>query len=500
MTDPYRALEETFRKLSRIDHAITFLQWDHMVMMPPAGNMPRSEALAELSALHHEILLDGKVGAFLSQAGEQSLDQIQHINLREMQRTYDRAACLTTSLVKAQTLAGSKCEHDWRRQRQENDWDGFKNNFQAVVNLAREEAQIRFEKSNSSYSTRYDAMLDLYCTGDSSEFIEDVFSQLKEKLPPLLQRIVEKQKKQPPPHLAGTFPIPKQKELSRSLMQALGFDFNAGRMDVSAHPFSTGCTGDQRITTRFQEGEIFNALLATAHETGHATYESGLPAHLEGLPAGQARNLCLHESQSLLFEKQIFLSRPFIDFFTPSIHSILPATSSVESKSFWQTATKVTPSLIRVEADEVTYPLHVILRFEIERDLINGAIEIDDIPELWDLKMQQYLSISTKGNYKDGCMQDMHWTDGSFGYFPSYTIGALNSAQLFNTIRESFSDWREQLQNGSIGFIFQWLSDNVWSKGSTMESQEILTRATGQQTSPAFFLQHLKDRYLEERY
>jgi len=500
MTDHYQALEAIFKKLSRIDHAITFLQWDHMVMMPVGGSSPRSEALAELSALHHEFLTDESVNTLLLSAETQSLKQTELTSLKEMRRTHDQAACINSELVKAQTLAGSKCEHDWRRQRQENDWTGFKKNFQEVVHLAREEAQVRFEAGGTSYATRYDTMVDLYCTGDSSEFIGTIFNQLKEKLPPLLQLIVEKQKTHPPHNCAGTFPVPPQKELCTTLMSSLGFDFNTGRMDVSAHPFSTGCRGDQRITTRFQESGFFSALLATAHETGHASYESGLPFSLEGLPAGQARNLCLHESQSLLFEKQIFLSRPFIEYFTPSIHSSLSATTSVDRTSLWRAATRVAPSLTRVEADEVTYPLHVILRFEIERDLINGAIEIDDIPELWDLKMQEYLSISTEGNYKDGCMQDMHWTDGSFGYFPSYTIGALNSAQLFNTIRETFPDWQAQLQQGSVAFILEWLRENIWQKGSTIESQEIMTQATGAKTNPQFFIKHLKDRYLEESY
>jgi carboxypeptidase Taq len=500
MRDAYFLLEEQYQKLARLDHALTFLQWDHMVMMPPGGSEPRARAIADLTALRHELLTSPKTGDLLQEAANQAKTPSLLQSLQEMEREYQRGICLPVDLVKAKSLAGSKCEHGWRSQRKDNDWVGFLVGFKEVVDLAREEAQARRDFTSGRFPTPYDAMLDLYCTGDNNSFISETFATLKNVLPELVQRVVDKQKSDSVLDLHDHYPIDQQKPLNLELMKCLGFNFDQGRLDVSSHPFSTGCRGDQRITTRFRETDFLDALLATAHETGHASYESGLPIELDGLPAGEARSLCIHESQSLLFEKQIFLSRPFISFFSNKMHTFLPTTAAIDGSMLWAAATRVQPSYIRVEADEVTYPLHVILRYEIESKLINNLIQAEDIPEIWDEKMQEYLGLSTAGNYHDGCLQDMHWTDGSFGYFPSYTIGALNSAQLFAAIRQSHPDWQERLAGGDVSFIRNWLREKIWSKGSTMDSQDILRLATGESTNPDYFLRHIQERYLDELY
>lgn len=490
----YDALVEKFRQLAQLDHAMTFLQWDQLVMMPPAGNDSRGQAIAELASLRHELLTSEAVGGLIEAAKGQVTEPPIRQSLLEMEREWRQAVCLPASLVKAQSLAGSTCEHGWRSQRKENNWPGFVENFREVVKLSREEARLRQEAEPERLATPYDALLDLYCTGDSSEFIREVFAGLRSDLPKLLTEVLERQ--QAAPELQGDFPVPAQKALSEKLMACLGFDFNAGRLDVSMHPFSTGDRGDQRITTRYRENGFLEALTGTAHETGHASYEAGLPLEWDNLPVGQARNMCIHESQSLLFEKQLFLCRPFLKFFTPHIHALLPQASGFDAEQIWRAATRVTPSLIRVEADEVTYPLHVILRFEIESELINGTIEPDDIPEMWNERMQRYLGLDTTGNYRDGCLQDIHWTDGSFGYFPSYTLGALNAAQLFAAIRTRNPDWQARVERGEIGFIREWLAANIWSKASTKESQELMREATGETTNPRYFLDHVRSRYL----
>lgn len=497
MTDHFQALESYFKRIARIDHARTFLQWDHMVMMPPGGNQSRSEAMAELTALRHEMLISPELGDLLGQAAEGLQDPIQLRSLQEMERMYKRAICLPADLVKAKSLAGSICEHGWRSQRKNNDWQGFLANFQEVVRLAREEAQARCDFRPGHFPTPYNALLDVYCTGDSSSFIAGVFARLKRELPELVRQVVARQKTETVADLQGHYPIERQQQLNRELMMCLGFDFDRGRQDVSAHPFSTGGRGDQRITTRYRDNDFLDALLATAHETGHAAYEDGLPAEWDGLPIGFARNMCLHESQSLLFEKQLFLSRSFITYFSSAIHRLLPATAEFDGAALWAAATRVQPSFIRVEADEVTYPLHVILRYEIESGLINGSLLARDIPAVWDAKMIQYLNLSTEGNYTDGCLQDMHWSDGSFGYFPSYTIGALNSAQLFAALRRNHPDWQDLLAAGEAGFIRTWLKNNIWSKASSMDSQEIMQAASGEKTNPDYFLNHIRARYLE---
>ncbi|MBM9606189.1 carboxypeptidase M32 [Desulfopila inferna] len=499
MLNPYSALKEQFQRIARLDHALTFLQWDQLVMMPPGGNDTRSKSIAELTMMRHELLCSEVLGDLLQQAQEQeNSDRTQSRSLLEMERSRRRAVSVPGDLVKAKSLAGSLCEHGWRKQRKQNDWTGFLTTFTEVVNLSRQEAKARQAAAPDKFPTPYDALLDLYCTGDDSAFIQDIFTLLKKELPEILAQ-VDKQANEKKVELLGSFPVEQQKELNRKLMELLGFDFQQGRLDVSLHPFSTGDRGDQRITTRFRETDFFQALLATAHETGHAGYQNGLPAEWDGLPIGCSRNMSIHESQSLLFEKQLFLSKPFLSFFTPFIHQFLPQTGKWSSDQILSSATIVRPSLIRVEADEVTYPLHIILRFEIEKELINGTIEAADIPDLWDAKMQEYLGLSTKGNYREGCLQDIHWTDGSFGYFPSYTVGALNAAQLFAAITRKFPDWSDRLKQGDVSFLRQWLDKMIWSKGSSLESQEIMEEATGEGTNAAYLLSHLRSRFLEDR-
>lgn len=500
MSQSYRKLSQRFNRLFQLNHAMTFLGWDQAVMMPPKGNQPRANALAELSGLHHELLANPEVEDWLQEAEQESLSFEERANLREMHRCWQQANCLSAELVHAKSLAGSKCEHAWRTQRKENDWQGFLANFKEVLKLSREEAVLRQEASLVDCATPYDALLDLYCRGDSNVFIGDCFTRLKAELPELIQQITERQKTRQPVDIKGTFPIADQDALNKQLADILGFDFDGGRLDTSAHPFSTGVRGDQRICTRYREDEFIQSLFATAHETGHASYEAGLPEAWNGQPVGSSHSTCIHESQSLLFEKQLFLSRAFSRYFTNVIHDKLPATKTWDADTLWQFYTKVEPGFIRVDADEVTYPMHVILRYEIESALINGDMEAEDIPDAWNEKMQAYLGVDTRGNFKEGCMQDIHWTDGSFGYFPSYTIGALNSVQLFHAIRQQNSDWQAHLEKGETGFIRNWLKENIWQHGCFMGAQDMMKTATGQQTNPEFFLQHIKDRYLSESY
>lgn len=494
----YPKLVQHFHKLAQLDHAMTFLQWDQLVMMPPKGNDARAKAIAELASIRHEMLIGQEIGEWLEMAEYQAADHKEKRSVLEMKREYQQASCLPSSLVKAQSYAGSKCEHGWRTQRKDNDWQGFLANFEEVVKLSREEAQLRQAAAPNCFATPYDAMLDLHCTGDSSEFISEVFAGLKKELPSLMQQVLENQ--QQAVSLSGLYPVDQQQDLSHKLMESLGFDFSAGRLDVSLHPFSTGGRGDQRITTRFREDDFIDALMGTAHETGHASYEAGLPEEWDNLPVGEARNMCLHESQSLFFEKQIFLTKPFLSFFTEKIHKCLVESKRFSAEEIWNAAIRVQSSYIRVDADEVSYPLHVILRFEIESALINGEILPADIPEIWDAKMQKYLGISTKDNYRDGCLQDIHWTDGSFGYFPSYTLGALNAAQLSSAMRKHYPDWQDRLGRGEVGFIRDWLGQNIWAKGSTMDSQDIMVAATGEMTNPNYFLTHIRERYLANSY
>ncbi|ASJ74863.1 carboxypeptidase M32 [Granulosicoccus antarcticus] len=515
MSQSIKQLENRFHRLAQLDHASTFLSWDQMVMMPNAGNEPRSAALAELASLRHELLTAPEVGDWIGEAelalatdssttesdattatAHATANATAHI--REMKRSWHQAMALPAELVHAKVIAGSRCEHGWRTQRGNNDWAGFLENFRPVVALAREEAQCRQALAPERFATPYDALLDLHCTGDSQALISGVFAQLKQELPGLMQEVMERQASQSITSLEGSYPIAQQQALSESLMSMLGFDFESGRLDVSMHPFSTGVKGDQRITTRYRETDFADALQATAHETGHAAYESGLPDELQSFPVGRARNMCIHESQSLLFEKHLFLSRSFGKAMLEPLHRHLPATVAFDSDAIWMAQTRVKPSFIRVEADEVSYPLHVMLRYDIESALINGKMEADDIPEAWQASLQNYLGLSVSGNHALGCLQDIHWTDGAFGYFPSYTMGAVNAAQLGASFKQQHPEWQQQFAQGDVGFVRQWLSDNIWKHGCALESQQLMSAATGEGSDARHLLAHLRSRYLQD--
>ena len=520
-------LETRFGRISRLDHASTFLDWDRMVVMPPGGNEPRAETLAEIAALRHELASDAAVGEWLDVADAALIEDARTAGadeggrdggdvsdavpngaaddlatraagLREMRRAWRDASVLPADLVRAQVTAGARCESGWREQRPANDWAGFLVNFRPVVALAREEAEARRAAVPGRFATRYDALLERHCAGDDQALVAEVFDALRARLPDLLQEVTERQGARAalPP---GRYPEPAQQILSERIMTRLGFDFTRGRLDTSLHPFSTGVRGDQRITTRYREADFLDALFATAHETGHASYESGRPAAFDALPVGEARNMSVHESQSLLYEKHFMLSRAFLGACIGDVHECLPGTIGIDADTLWRSATRVAPSYIRVEADEVGYPLHVMLRHDIESALINGDMEAEDVPEAWEAGMRAAFGLSVGDEHSKGCLQDIHWTDGAFGYFPSYTLGAVNAAQLMATLRERHPDWRERLAAGDTAFARRWLAERIWSRGSLLESQPLMTEATSEGTNAAHLIAHLEARYLDER-
>jgi carboxypeptidase Taq len=400
---------------------------------------------------------------------------------------------LPESLVQAKSLAGARCEQAWRIQRKSNDWEGFADNLKEVVKLSRQEAQLRSEAAGIS---RYDALLDLYEPGMTSQKLDVLFGDLKTWLPDLLQTVVEKQKSETRTAPQGPFDIEKQRQLGLKVMARLGFNFGAGRLDVSAHPFCGGVPQDVRITTRYNENEFLSAMMGVIHETGHARYEQNLPKEWLGQPVSNARSMGVHESQSLLFEMQLGCSEPFLKSVYPLVIEQFGHREGLDESNFMKLNQRVQPGFIRVDADELSYPAHVILRYEIEKALMEGEIEVDDIPALWNSKMKEYLGINTVGNYRDGCMQDIHWTDGGFGYFPTYTLGAMYAAQLFQTANKAIPTLQDDIVRGDLTALFQWLQQNIWQHGSRFSTDQLIKNATGETLNPAFFRTHLESRYL----
>jgi len=489
----YAELCRVWSRLYRFNHLSAIVGWDRNAMMPPKGNAARAAAEAELHALIHRTRTEPRLAELLRAAEQEPLSDIERANLREIRRDWRDANALPESLVEAKTLAGAKCEHAWRSQRPANDWRGFLANFREVVRLSREEAALLAADTGLS---RYDALMDRYEPGVRAADMDRIFADVKLWLPGLIERVQVKQRGETEIKPVPPFPVAAQRALNLAVMQKLGFDFAGGRLDESTHPFSGGVPEDVRLTTRYREDDFAQSLLGTIHETGHARFEQNLPREWLGQPLGNARSYGIHESQSLSCEMQLARSRAFVGVLAPLLTAHFGVQPAFTADNLYRLFTRVKPGLIRVDADEVTYPAHVILRYEIERALIEGAIEADDIPALWDEKMQALLGIDTRGNYRDGCMQDVHWTEGAFGYFPSYTLGAMYAAQWFAAMRRAVPDLDQRIAAGDLAPVFDWLNANIWSQASRWDTPELVARASGEALNPQHFRAHLETRYL----
>ncbi len=492
-TPTYDDLSEHFTRLHHYQHLGSIVGWDRAANMPPKGNDARASAMAELAALMHRLRTEPALGERIARAEQEPLSDHQRANLREIRRDWLQATALPESLVTRQELLTSHCEHAWRTQRPANDWKGFIEQWKPVVAIAREEAALLAEKSGLS---KYDAMMERFEPGMRSEQVSRVFGAVRQWLPGLIDRVVEKQGKDRMIEARGPFPIAAQQALCRRVVALLGFDFSAGRLDTSTHPFSGGVPEDVRMTTRYREDEFLPSLMGTVHETGHGRYEQNRPREWLGQPVSEARSMAIHESQSLSFEMQLGSHPGFAHVMAPMLREAFGDQPAFEPGNLWQLMTRVKRGLIRVDADEVTYPAHVILRYEIERPLIEGQIEPEDVPALWDQKMAELLHLDTRGNFKDGPLQDVHWPEGIFGYFPCYSLGAMYAAQWFATMRRALPDLDARIGRGDFAPVFDWLRDNIWLQGSRWSTDELALRASGEVLNPAHFKAHLEARYL----
>jgi carboxypeptidase Taq len=491
----YVALSEHFSMLNALSGVGSILHWDSAVIMPEKAAGVRGEQLAALQQVIHEKTTDPRLGDWLAAAEENAaaLDAFQQANLREMRRKYAHATALDARLVREMALATSDSEAFWRGARRENDYKSFIPYFRRVVDVVREEAAIKAEALGLK---PYDALMDGYDPDTRMEEVDALFDRLGAFLPVFRAKAMEYQAANVAIRpITGSYAIEKQRELSEVLMRALGF---TGRLDISTHPFCGGVPGDVRITTRYNEKDFVDALQGVLHETGHALYEQNLPAEWRGLPAGRARGMSTHESQSLLVEMQLCRSREFLRYAEPLVREKLGKDSpdDLSAENLYRLGTRVKPDFIRVRADEVTYPSHVILRYELEKDIISGALDIANLPEAWNAKMQDKLGITPPSDSL-GCMQDIHWPSGSFGYFPTYTLGAMMAAQWFATLKRDIPGWGAQVEKGDFAAISGWLKRHVHSRASSVSRQQMLKDATGEALNVEIYLAHLQERYLD---
>lgn len=492
----YPDLETHCGRIQRLEDAIGMLHWDMAAMMPEGGAAARTEQMAALSVIQHELATDPRIGGWLAASADSELDGWQAANRRTIERRYLHATAVPAKLVEALTRATAACEQTWRRARADDDFAGLRPKLEAVVELVREAAAAKGEALGVS---PYQALLDQYDPGTTVERIDTLFDELAGWLPEMIERVIDRQAKGPAlVRPEGPFAIADQEALGQTLMAALGFDFAHGRLDVSHHPFCGGAPDDVRITTRYDEADFMQALMGVVHETGHALYERGLPAEWRYQPVGRAAGMTVHESQSLLMEMQACRTRAFIEYAAPLLRDrFAPGGGPAWTvDNLHRLYTRVERGLIRVDADEVTYPAHVILRYRLERQLVDGTLAVADLPDAWRAAMKALVGIEPPDD-RDGCMQDIHWIEGIFGYFPTYTLGAMAAAQLFAAAREALPI-DAQLAQGEFGPLVGWLRENVHRWGARYTTDGLLEKATGAPLSADAFRRHLTRRYLEE--
>lgn len=492
----YAALEARFARLGALGEAAGVLHWDMAVNMPPGGADARAEQLATLKIVCHELLAADDMEDLLAGAAEEVAgDPWRAANVREMQRAWVHAAAVDAGLVEARSRAEAACEMAWRRARAEDDFAAVRPHLEKVLGLVRRAGEAKAEALGCSV---YEALMDAYEPDAKVARIDGLLDDLASFLPDFLNRVLDRQASLPEPlPLDGPFPIEAQRALGLDLMARLGFDFDGGRLDVSLHPFCGGVPDDVRITTRYDEADFASSVMGVLHETGHALYEKGLPKAWRRQPVGEARGMAIHESQSLMVEMQACRSAEFVSFLAPLARRAFGKDGPAwHVENLLRHYHRVERSLIRVDADEVTYPAHVILRYRLERGLIDGTLAVADLPGAWAEGLADILGIRPP-NDADGCLQDIHWYDGAIGYFPTYTMGAMAAAQLFAAASADEPAIPAAIGRGDFAPLFAWLGRNVHAQGSLPASTDaLLEQATGSALSTAPFKAHLAARYL----
>lgn len=492
----YYEFLKRLKEVEVLGEVMGILSWDQETMMPKGANDARGLQKSLLSGMLHEKFTDKTFESLLTQirkdlTNHKISDDVIEANLREFSRSYYRQTKVPKDLVEQISLVETQAHAAWVEAREKDQFGLFSPFLEQLVTLKKKESHF-IDPARSPY----DVQLEGYEVGLSSDFIAKVFSPLKNGLIELIHKISSSKKRPNTDLLKGYFDISKQKAFCLDIASALGFNSDCGRMDQSVHPFcGGGGMTDVRITTRFSEEDFLSCLFAVIHETGHALYEQGLPEKYRYQPVCSARSMAVHESQSLLWEKQVGLSREFWSYYLPlAKDTFKPALANASLDDFMFAISEVTPSFIRVDADEVTYPLHVILRFEIEKDLFEDNIKVTDIPQVWNKRMQEYLGV-TPANNRDGCLQDVHWSLGLFGYFPTYNLGAIYASQIFQAIERDVPNIKADFSKNHFASLRKWLKINLHERGSILETPALIKEITGQALDGEIHLKRLQKKY-----
>ena len=495
--EAYAELLTRSRETSLLRSCAGVLDWDQQTYMPKAGAALRGDQLALLASMAHKQAIDPAFGELLLAVEATPFvadpDSIEAANVREWRHGYDRATKIPGRLVEELAKATAQAQPAWQQARSKNDFATFLPHLDKVLALKREEANAVGFAAHP-----YDALLDEYEPGASAAEVRAVFADLSKELVPLIRAIADSGKSPRTDILNREYPIERQRWFAESAAVALGYDFSGGRLDTSSHPFSSGFgPGDSRITTRYNPRFFSEAFFGVLHETGHSIYEQGLPVEQFGTPCGSYCSLGIHESQSRLWENQVGRSRPFWDHFFPRLKQAFPGTlDDVTTDEFYFSANEVKPSFIRVESDEATYNLHIALRFELELNLLTGELPVADLPGAWNEGFEKLLGIKVPSD-REGCLQDIHWSFGGFGYFPTYTLGNLYAAQLMDAAGQELGveSLNAGFRRGDFAPLKHWLSQQIHSHGRRFRAKELCRRATGADLSSAPFVRYLKGKF-----
>ncbi len=488
----YQQLSEKLKTIIHLESLMAILSWDREIMTPKGGIGARAEQLATFAALYHQHYTEPALGDLINQCLEKktTLKAWQLANVIEAKRGYDKRIRVPKTLVAEMTKLEVKAHDVWVEAREKSDFTIFQKTLENLIDLSKSRAACI-----EPHQAAYDVLIDDYEQGWDQQKFSKTFSDLKLFLIPFLQQVKNKQAQENLDNTNFSASLHVQETLGKLIIKKMGFDFSHGRMDQSVHPFCGGVGPyDVRITTRYDEKHFLSSLLAFMHEAGHALYEQGRRTDLADQPVSQARSMSFHESQSLLWEKQVGQSLDFWKYFLPEIIKQLPEFSTNETEIF-MAVNRVKDSLIRVEADEISYPLHVMLRFEMERDLFSGYLQVKDIPQVWNQKMLDYLGLQPK-NDAEGCLQDVHWSMGAFGYFPSYSLGAMLAAQIFAAVQKAMPDLSKNIQTGNFVVLRNWLKEKIHQQGSILNFEDLCQSATGDTFNPKYFMQYLQNKYL----
>lgn len=491
MSDAYAELMDMTRQAGVLSSIESVLDWDQETYMPPKGIQARSDQLAAIAQLAHERRTHPRIGECLGKLDGTVEDSERAANVREIRRTYERAVKIPPELVHRIAQVSSVAKGAWAEARRKSDFGKFAPHLSELLKLKREVADRIGYRGEP-----YDALMDEFEPGANSMDVAAVFASLRGPLSDFVKRLGGAPRKPDDGVLHRHFPRAGQEQLARKLAEAIGFDFESGRIDVSTHPFCSGTTPyDVRLTTRYHEDFFNPSIFGVLHEAGHGLYEQGLdPAHVH-TPMGQAVSLGIHESQSRMWENFVGRSREFWEHFYPDAQAMFPqALGDVSLDAFYGAINVVKPSLIRVEADEVTYNLHIILRFELEREMVAGRLAVADIPEAWNQKIFEMLGIRP-GSDSDGCLQDIHWSMGAFGYFPTYALGNLYAAQFFATAGQAMTDLKARIARGNFAPLLQWLRENIHRHGQRYRAADLVKRVTGAPLSVKPFLSYVTGKF-----